>query len=830
MASTAAATPSSGHATSVTANATASSRVAEYRPDLFIILGFILAATVYSLVVLRPIHDFIRGDWTAQFFPVYSYLGERLRAFDIPGWNPRQFSGAPFAGDPESGWAYLPAMLIYAIFPAEPATIIYIGSHIAFAAIATYLLARVLGLSRFGGGVAGASFAFAWVAPGAMQLVIFFPVAIWLVVSLIGIERAIRAATWSGRLGWWLLAAIALSQMLAAWLGQASYYIGLTMGAWIAYRTLLTPDRPTPLTARIRNCLVHGLAVFGFGALVSATAVLPRLAMVSQSNLAGGVYDVESTWELAQTGYSGTGLILQVVGGYAGALWYAGAAAVALALMAPLVAFGWRPIWFFVATAAASLLLASDATTPLHVVLYTLLPRFEGLHEHSPERALLILGPSVAMLAGASVTYLTRWRRQPIVILFAAAVPALLAILVTAGPWLGPGLISRAALTVIVSTCVLAVLAALAPSRALHIIAMTSIVALALWEPAGRIATSGYLNENLWNHSLQSSLGTDSTPFLYDNGPARFIAEQTAESPGRYAGFDPALLPSTTTIDARVPDIGYRGSRAMKNPIVNWLLVYNWGTWFGIDDIQGYNPIQTKRYVEYMDAVNTHGQEYHERDLYPRGVNSPLLDPLNLRYLIVPADSVRRGDIAPLVVGLDPVYEDSRVRVLERPSAFPRAWLVHSARQVGPGQALPLLADGAVDPRQEALLEQSPPTLEPAEPGVTETATFSRYEADRLELNVTASSAALLMLSEIWDPGWSATVNGQPAPVLEVNHMFRAVPVPAGDSSVELRYDAPWLLPSLAISLASALVVFVAALALRQRPAPRREAKEAMPT
>lgn len=822
MATSSSATPHSVAPAHVAATFMTGSRLASNWPDFLIILGFILAATIYSLAVLRPIHAFIRGDWTAQFFPVYAYLGERLRAFDIPGWNPHQFSGAPFAGDPESGWAYLPAMLIYTIFPAEPATVFYIGSHIAFAAIATYLLARVLGLSRFGGAVAGASFAFAWVAPGAMQLVIFFPVSIWLVVALIGIELAVRARTWSTRLWWWLLAAIALSQMLAAWLGQASYYIGLTMAAWIAYRTLLTPERATPWPARIQACLLHGIAVFGIGALVSATAVLPRLAMVARSNLAGGVYDVESTWELAQTGYSGAGLILQVVGGYAGALWYAGAAAVALALMAPIVAFKWRPLWFFIAASAGSLILGSDATTPLHAVLYTLLPRFEALHEHSPERALLILGPSLAILAGASVTYLVRWRRHPLVVAIAAALPASLAILVATNAWLGTGLISQAALTAIVSTCALAALAALAPTRALQVIALSGILALALWEPAGRIATSGYQNENLWNHSLQSSLGSDSTPFLHDNGPAQFIAEQTAESPGRYAGFDPALLPSTATIDARVPDIGYRGSRAMKSPVVNWLLVYNWGTWFGIDDIQGYNPIQTKRYVEYIDAVNTHGQEYHERDLYPRGMDSPLLDPLNLRYLIVPADSVRRGDIAPLVVGLDPVYEDSRVRVLERPSAFPRAWLVHSARQVGPGEALPLLADGSVDASREALLEQAPPSLEVAAPGETETATISRYEADRLDVDVSASSPALLMLSEIWDPGWSATVNGQPAPVLEVNHMFRAVPVPAGESTVVLRYDAPWLIPSLAVSLATVGVGIVAASVLR-RQEQRRE-------
>ena len=44
----------------------------------------------------------------------------------------------------------------------------------------------------------------------------------------------------------------------------------------------------------------------------------------------------------------------------------------------------------------------------------------------------------------------------------------------------------------------------------------------------------------------------------------------------------------------------------------------------------------------YIDALNGHRQEYHERDLFPAGLPSPLLDLLNLRYLIVPADAPER--------------------------------------------------------------------------------------------------------------------------------------------------------------------------------------------
>src|SRR5689334_22747662 len=50
-------------------------------------------------------------DTGAAFYPWFSFLGERLRSGHLPLWNPYQFSGAPFAADPESGWTYLAAML-----------------------------------------------------------------------------------------------------------------------------------------------------------------------------------------------------------------------------------------------------------------------------------------------------------------------------------------------------------------------------------------------------------------------------------------------------------------------------------------------------------------------------------------------------------------------------------------------------------------------------------------------------------------------------------------------------------------------------------------------
>ncbi len=46
-----------------------------------------------------------------------------------------------FGSDPSSGWMYLPAMLIYTLFAPEPATAIFIATHILLSAFAAYALA-----------------------------------------------------------------------------------------------------------------------------------------------------------------------------------------------------------------------------------------------------------------------------------------------------------------------------------------------------------------------------------------------------------------------------------------------------------------------------------------------------------------------------------------------------------------------------------------------------------------------------------------------------------------------------------------------------------------
>src|SRR5947209_16475734 len=98
-------------------------------------------------------------DTATAFYPWYGFLGEQLRAGHIPVWNPHQFSGTPFAADPESGWTYLPAMLLFTLLPAPQAFDASIVFHLALAALATYVLARALQIPPIGAAAAGAAYA-----------------------------------------------------------------------------------------------------------------------------------------------------------------------------------------------------------------------------------------------------------------------------------------------------------------------------------------------------------------------------------------------------------------------------------------------------------------------------------------------------------------------------------------------------------------------------------------------------------------------------------------------------------------------------------------------
>ena len=118
----------------------------------------------------------------------------------------------------------------------------------------------------------------------------------------------------------------------------------------------------------------------------------------------------------------------------------------------------------------------------------------------------------------------------------------------------------------------------------------------------------------------------------------------------------------------------------------------------------------------------------------------------------------------------------------------------------GPSLDPELVSEAAPDPRFVAharLLEES---------------------SSELTIETQSSGPAMLVLRDAYYPGWKATVDGAPAPILPADLASRAVPVPPGAHRVELRFEPGSFRLGAALSAGSLVLLALLLLAVRHWP------------
>ena len=707
----------------------------------FLILVFTLVA-VWGLVGNGIV---VGKDTITQYYPWYSYLGERLRSWDIPAWNPYQFSGAPFAADPLSGWTYLPAMILFTILPLSAAAAGYLFVHLLLAGLFTYALARTLHINVAGSMLAAVAYEFnGFIYWRNVCCSPYVGVITWLPLAILGAELAIRSPRWLDRGLWWGVGGLAVSQILAAWPGQGSYYALLALGGYVAYRTLLfPPENVRGIRGRALALLLHGGGVLLFGFGLAAAGIFPRLEYLSLSSLSDGYANIEGV-RAAWGGWTLEDWRRLLVPG----LVYPGLSTLALALAAPLLARTRHATPYFVVLVLCTLILAGKEVTPLHSVLYQLLPGFEWIHPHGPARIKVILYLGFALLAGAALSRLGERRIDARTLV---ALPILTSLLLVAFGLSGgvQGLFSTELGTTIPAASLLALVGAnvcvviyAVSSRGRRVAAFVLILVVFVdLFAAGRTTIAGYETADLGKELVKIDL----TRYFEPTGAARFLRSETDDTPARYFGFGPHSHGERRS---------FRYNNWFAEKDTTALLASNLGTPSGLQNIQGYNAVHIARYDEYIQALNGRSQGYHNTDVIPQGLDSPLLDLLNVRYIIVPTDEQPDQSVLRELKDTHPtVYSDDQVDVLENRDALPRAWIVHSAKRVPRSETLKLLSSGEVNPRHTALLEHAPPNLSSPADASEDRALVKTYKADRISLQTSTGAPGLLVLSEAVLPG-----------------------------------------------------------------------------
>ena len=229
--------------------------------------------------------------------------------------------------------------------------------------------------------------------------------------------------------------------------------------------------------------------------------------------------------------------------------------------------------------------------------------------------------------------------------------------------------------------------------------------------------------------------------------------------------------------------------------------------------IGGYHPAKLRRYQEMiehyiapemqktMQAIMTAGGDMSKvdgRSIYP------ILNMLNTKYFILP---LQGNQTAPVL----------------NPYTYGNAWFVDKVTYVNNANE-EIDKVGKIDLRHEAVADKQFETAlkaSNAQGNVSQVELVS-YAPNKLKYNVLSEKGGVVVFSEVYYPGWTATIDGQKAELGRVNYILRALNVEKGKHTIELAFDpqsvhTTEIIATISFATLLILIAFIAFLGYKKR-------------
>ncbi len=734
------------------------------------------------------------GDLVSFLWPMYRFAARSLRSGTVPLWNPHLHSGAPFVADNQSGLFYPVNLIVFALLgpPSYQAMEGLVIFHIWLAAAGTFVLLRSLRLRRSAAVLGALAFALSDLFITHIGNLNLNATAAWLPITLWATRRALvkRSPFWAAAAG----ATVAVAALAGH--AQMLLFLALALALYVVSHILgiVAADAGDRRWRRVGQNLGLTLLIGAVSLGGAALMLLPAWQLAGHSGrghlpyqdatryslppraliglIAPGFYgrgpaNFWAPWERVEVGYAGVvTLVLAALGvGLFVARLTSPATRSRSSQERQREPSSCVPFATFTLLIPLAFLLAMGRHTPLYRLPYRFVPTFDKIR--APARLIFLADLGLAVMAAYGLHQLMERRasrgsyRTWVALGAAAAALLLVAIgLPQARSLPPPGRMAQATRSLVIAAVLLTLSGAL--------IALTPRLTGRPWA------------EWLFPLLLAVDLiGLGSTLEIEPHDPTAgfhhpevvaFLERDT--SPFRIEGSAPAWQPDAALIH-------------------------------GLYDIGGlYNPLGLAPYQAYRWAVGERG--------------SLLYNLLGAKYVLAGKEDPP-GDER-----LVPVHATSQIDVYLNTAALPRALFVTERQLVSDHEeAWQAIHAPSFSPTQTVVLEQdvaplSPQTAQAPEPSHIE---FVRYGLNDVELRVESPVSGWLVLSDVYYPGWRATLDGRPTPLLRANYTFRAVQVPAGEHAVEMRF-APrtWHL-GLALTIATWLAVTAAAIRQIRRTA-----------
>lgn len=227
--------------------------------------------------------------------------------------------------------------------------------------------------------------------------------------------------------------------------------------------------------------------------------------------------------------------------------------------------------------------------------------------------------------------------------------------------------------------------------------------------------------------------------------------------------------------------------------------------WIGALSIREY-----RAFIEFFfanDANPFDGDGRHVIEKY-----RSILDMVGITHLaqLLPAGAEDKMEAAKFQQVASTDLGNEELRVYENPAAYPKAFLVPGAIwKAAADETRDAMSQPDFDPKAIVYLSGPKPPdtlLEPGHQLGGYTTTITKYEPTRVDVRVTTPQDAYLLLTDSTTPQWQTFLDGQPAPQLVGDSIFKSAYVPAGKHIVSFRYNSP--ATNLAARLASTSLLF----------------------
>ncbi len=684
-----------------------------------------IAVLAFHRRVLAPGMAFASEDLREYFIPVRALLQHTVRGGDWPFWQRSIYAGFPLWSSGEAG-LFLPTTWLY--FPLDAARALTLGSltHLVVAALGMFTWLRHRGRS-VGAAMAGAFI----VALGGFTTVhldhwTFSATLAPLPWTLLAVDVALRRGL-SPSL--FLGAALGVAGLWFGGAAQLAYFATLLVGGYVALQVLGTRGRAWPL-----------LLVLPAGLLLAAPLILAGAEFSANSPRAGGMtlrwaafYHWPDPRALALLLFPDAWGRVSSYGGpfnYWEMTGYVGLPALVLVLTTRPRGMG----WYFLGVLAFSLLVCFGTETPLYGLLFHHLPGFDKLRVAT--RALFLANFAAALLTADALDGLAERRRW----------------------WQGAQVVAGALVLLGVALW----LARRAGSLEFRVEELRANVPWTVGVLAVFAAWVAARHVPRW------------PAHLFPLGAALLVLVDLHHA---YGGYMP--VSRTRVLNRQYPRLPAEGGR-----VVHFGFNPNLAAASGVEGVNGYSQLLVDRVYDLLYATRDGGffvtsqarvdDEYGKLRMIP---GSPLFS------LFAAPRLVTTGPVGGLPF---PPHRDGpfwQYTVPALPLAF---W----------SQRYEVLSASDFRQQLNRFRPEETVTVEPSDvplpPSATQhpfrPATVTARGPNHTEMTVEAPAPGLLTVMDPWFPGWSAEVDGKPAPVLRADYAFMAVPVPEGTHRVVLRY------------------------------------------